>query len=66
MEHSVTIQTDTSRVLIPREEAARLLNVSVPTMLRWEKQGILRIVRIGRRTYLPVAELDRLASGGER
>lgn len=35
--------------LLTIKQAAKILNVSTQTLRRWDKQGILKAVRVGRR-----------------
>lgn len=47
---------DKNKTLIKLETAAKMLGVHKETLRRWDRQGILRAVRIGRRgdrRYLP-------------
>jgi excisionase family DNA binding protein len=37
--------------LYTREEASKLLNVSYPTLFQWNRDGILKARKIGKRVY---------------
>lgn len=50
--------------LLPAEEACRLLDCDPSTLRRWERAGYIRLVRIGRRKYVPADEIVRIAQGG--
>lgn len=41
-------------------EAVKILKVSRDTLHRWEKNGILKMTRIGGRTFIKAEEIDRL------
>jgi DNA (cytosine-5)-methyltransferase 1 len=40
---------DVLEELLTIKQAAKILNVSTQTLRRWDKQGILKAVRVGRR-----------------
>ncbi|HAT4001765.1 TPA: helix-turn-helix domain-containing protein [Elizabethkingia anophelis] len=42
---------DEEKELYTREEAAKLLNVSYPTLFHWNKDGKLKARKIGKRVY---------------
>lgn len=41
--------TEQLEELLTIKQAAKILNVSTQTLRRWDKQGILKAVRVGRR-----------------
>jgi excisionase family DNA binding protein len=43
--------------LITRKEAAKMLNISLPTISAWEKANQLKSVRIGSRVYFRQSDL---------
>lgn len=45
------------------QEAARQLNVSVTTLWRWNNNGYLKNVKIGRMTYYRQSDLDAIKQG---
>jgi excisionase family DNA binding protein len=49
------------RILHPRSEAAHLLAISVRKLDQLVREQAIRIVKIGRRTLVPHAELERFA-----
>lgn len=59
--------------LIPRTQVRRLLNVADPTLITWEKKGIIKSYRMGRRVYYNSDEVQaiilnnpsKLGQGGE-
>jgi len=52
--------------LLDIKETARLLGVSQVTVRRLIATGKLEIVRIGKRTLVPRAEISRIAGGTEK
>jgi excisionase family DNA binding protein len=50
------------RLLYTRNEAARVLSVSLSTLEVLITRGVLRPRRIGRRVWLPAAELQKFAA----
>jgi predicted DNA-binding transcriptional regulator AlpA len=43
---------DSSSPLLTRDEVARMLDISLPTLLQWEKDGVLpKPKRLGKRVY---------------
>lgn len=55
--------------LVSYSEARALLGgsvVSVSLMRKWAAQGKLRVVRLGRRVGVPLAEVERIAREGVR
>ncbi|MCL1671463.1 helix-turn-helix domain-containing protein [Elizabethkingia ursingii] len=44
-------KADEEKELYTREEAAKLLNVSYPTLFHWNKDGKLKARKIGKRVY---------------
>lgn len=45
--------------LLSRQETAELLNVRLLTLRVWERQGVLKAVRIGRRVLYRRSEIDK-------
>ena len=37
--------------LLTREETAKLLRISLPTLAKWSEQGIIHAISMGRRIY---------------
>jgi excisionase family DNA binding protein len=52
------------RILHPRRDAADLLAISLRKLDLLVKQKLIRIVKIGRRTLVPHAELEKFAKRG--
>ena len=48
---------------LSREAAARRLNVDLSTLWRWDRNGFLKPVKIGRAVYYREYDLDRLERG---
>ncbi len=48
---------------VSRKRAAQFLGIQVGTLDRWAQRDLLRVVRISRRTLVPVSELERLVRG---
>ncbi len=61
---------ETQPVIAPRlvsaDETARALGVSVRYVRMAIADGAITVVRLGRRTMIPVAELDRVVRDGWR
>jgi hypothetical protein len=56
--------TRADRELYPIDEARQLLgNISAATFFRWRNEDKIRTVKIGKRRFVPRAEITRLASG---
>jgi excisionase family DNA binding protein len=51
------------RLAFSAEEAAAVLGVSLTTMLRWQKRGLVPTSRIGRRRFVSRRALDTLLAG---
>jgi excisionase family DNA binding protein len=43
-----------------RTEACKVLHVTVPTLWRWEKEGLIKGQRAGRRVLFSTEEINRL------
>jgi excisionase family DNA binding protein len=48
--------------LLTRPEAARLLNVSVSAIRKWQREGRLAVVKLGSSVRVPMADLQRLVA----
>lgn len=51
---------------LTRSEAAKRLRVSLPTLLTYEKQGLIKAQRIGRRVIFRQADIDAYLQGSIR
>jgi excisionase family DNA binding protein len=49
---------------ISREEFAELVGVHVGTVRRWEANGLIRTVRIGKQVRVPPSEIQRILEHG--
>ncbi|TBW40811.1 DNA-binding protein [Siculibacillus lacustris] len=47
-------------------QAAQALNTSRSTLEKLIREGDVRTVKLGRRTMIPAAEIDRIAAGKPR
>jgi len=47
---------------LTRTAVARILGVSIDTLRRWERNGLISTVRVGRTVRVPRVELDRLTN----
>jgi excisionase family DNA binding protein len=47
-------------------EAARVLGVSIPTIKRWARKGILPMARVGGRWLIPAQSVERLKQAAPR
>ena len=52
--------------MLTREEAANILNVSVTTLDRWIRAGIVSAVKIGGSVRIPQSTLDKIIQTGGR
>ena len=43
-----------------REEACRVLHITIPTLWKWEKQGVINGVRVNRRVLFSEDEISRV------
>jgi len=55
-----------SRAALTMQEAAAALGVSRSHLYGLADRGELRLIRLGRRTLVPVSELDRLVEGHDQ
>lgn len=53
------------RKLWPTPEAAHLLGVDRSTLYRWARAGMLNLTKVGGRTFVADAELDRFVARAE-
>lgn len=53
------------RKLWPTKEAAHLLGVDRSTLYRWAREGMIHLTRVGGRTFVADAELDRFVARAE-
>jgi excisionase family DNA binding protein len=53
------------RKLWPTNEAAYLLGVARSTLYDWEREGLINFVKVGGRTFVADAELDRFVARAE-
>ena len=51
--------------LLTVQQAASLLGIDRSTLWRWEKEGYLKPIRIGRKVRYPMYALNALIKGGE-
>jgi excisionase family DNA binding protein len=62
----VTINNITDREAVTRREFARALRVSESLVRKWQRDGKIRVIRLGRCIRVPIEELIRVARGGVR
>lgn len=55
---------ESRRLLLSIPEVAEILNVSIPTVKRWLSQGVIPYRKLGGRTLIPQAEVDRIVAEG--
>lgn len=48
------------------KHAARLLDISMPTLYRWHNRGLIKFVRYGTINGVTDAEIDRLTGGNDQ
>ena len=58
------ISSTTERAWMTREETAKHLHVSFPTLRRYEREGVLKPTRIRRRVLYAVADVENLLKEG--
>lgn len=51
---------------VTRHEAARMLNVTLSTLWRWDKEGYLNPVKIGSKVLYRATDIDRLLNRTEK
>lgn len=49
--------------LFSADECAEILNVTKPTLWRWDKTGYLQPIKIGRKIYYRKSDIDTLKKG---
>ena len=54
----VSAKESRSTELLTRKEAARLLRISLPTLADWTQQGIIYAIRMGRRVFYLVSDIQ--------
>lgn len=54
----VSAKESRSTELLTRKEAATLLRISLPTLADWTQQGIIHAIRMGRRVFYPVSDIQ--------
>jgi excisionase family DNA binding protein len=59
-----TWKLDPTEPRLKIEEAAERLGHTHWTLRRWAREGRMKYLRLGRRLYVPTAEIDRLLSEG--
>ena len=60
-----TSNGEKDETLLTVRQAASLLGVDRSTLWRWEKEGYLKPIRIGRKVRYPMYALNALIKGGE-
>lgn len=51
-------------VYLSADEAAKELQITKPTLWRWDKNNYLKPVKLGRRCLYRLSDIDNLRSGG--
>ncbi|OKZ31990.1 MAG: excisionase [Parabacteroides sp. merdae-related_45_40] len=46
--------------LLTREETAKFLRISLPTLAKWSKQGIIHAISMGGRIYYSLSEIQNI------
>lgn len=54
----VSAKESRSTELLTRKEAARLFRISLPTLADWTQQGIIHAIRMGRRVFYLVSDIQ--------
>lgn len=60
-----TIETDTEREYLTRNEAAEIARVNYHTIYNWQRQGILSKVKIGGRALVRRSEIEAFLGESE-
>ena len=60
-----TSNGEKDETLLTVRQAASLLGVDRSTLWRWEKEGYLKPIRIGRKVRYPMYALNALIKGGD-
>ncbi len=61
----MSVDTSEDRLALPVNEFCRKVSISRSLAYRLAAAGKLRLVKLGTRTVVPLAEVHRLLSGGE-
>lgn len=54
------LEANREKPTITREEAAKILNVTVQTLWRWAKEGILNPVKIGTKVLYRATDIEKM------
>lgn len=54
------LEANREKPTITREEAAKILNVTVQTLWRWAKEGILTPVKIGTKVLYRATDIEKM------
>lgn len=60
---------ESPKKLLSSQEVCKILNITLPTLIAYRKQGLLREIKVGRHVYFDkeefYADLDNLQKGGK-
>lgn len=57
---ALTDAKNAPKKMYSREEACRVLHITIPTLWKWEKQGVINGVRVNRRVLFSEDEIARV------
>ena len=57
---AITEAKNAPKKMYSREEASRVLHITIPTLWRWEKEGVINGVRVNRRVLFSEDEITRV------
>lgn len=46
------------------QQAGSILNVSRQTLVNWGKKNLIKVIKVGSKSYIPKIELDKVTSSG--
>lgn len=52
--------SDAPQKMYSREEASQVLHITIPTLWKWEKEGVINGVRVNRRVLFSEDEINRV------
>lgn len=54
------VQAPTENNLLTREQAAKKLHITLPTLHKWTKEGRLIVYRMSKRVYYKIEEIEQV------
>ena len=59
-----TSVTDMKPLAVDFEQAAKMISLSIHTLRAYERKGLIKATRAGRRVLIPMTELQRILEEG--